>query len=121
MVAADCLSVAYAAPVTFYELLRKLIEARPWSDQDRGDALTLIADMERLNVFGTLAGTMREQDHACQGGPWFPESRSCQVCGKPVEPPPHACVPKEFEGSAWRFGQTVQTTTKCAICGKAME
>ena len=104
-----------------YDLLRKLVEARPWSDQERIDAVRLITDMETMSVLGTMAGSMREQDHQCEPiDAWFPGSRQCKMCGGAMEPPPHSCVPGEWVSVSSGWGRP-QVAIKCKICGKDMQ
>jgi len=108
-------------PVNVYELLRKLVEARPWSDAERSDALKLLTDMEHMSVLGTMAGQLREQNHECiPVDVWFPGSRQCKICGGVIEPPEHSCVPGEWESSSTGWGRP-SVAIKCRICGRAME
>lgn len=108
--------------MNIYDVLRKLVEARPWQDSERADALKLIGDLEQMQVFGYIAGSTTEQDHICEAaGEWFPESVRCLHCGKPMDPPLHACVPKQFTGSGGWGGFSNISSTKCAICGRKMD
>lgn len=40
---------------TIYDVLRKLIDDSPWSEDDRRRANALIAELQQFNVFGTIA------------------------------------------------------------------
>jgi hypothetical protein len=40
---------------TIYDVLRKLVEDSPWSEDDRRRAKALIAELQSFNVFGTIA------------------------------------------------------------------
>jgi len=40
---------------TFYDVLRKLIDDSPWTEDDRRRAVALVAELEQFNVFGTVA------------------------------------------------------------------
>jgi hypothetical protein len=47
---------------TIYDVLRKLIDDSPWSEEDRRRAVALVKELEQFNVFGTVAQkiTMKE-------------------------------------------------------------
>lgn len=65
--------------MTIYDVLVRLVEARPFQDFERAEALELLKDAERLNVFGTLAKQMNEgheHDWLKLSANW----RKCKVC-----------------------------------------
>lgn len=66
--------------MNIYDVLRKLIEARPWQDYERAEALDIIKECEHLGVFGTTARNVTEQhEHD-----WYPvpytRRKRCRVC-----------------------------------------
>lgn len=65
--------------MTLYDVLRRLVEARPFQDHERLEALKLLDELQALNVLGTVAGQVREgHDHR-----WVqlsPAWRRCSIC-----------------------------------------
>lgn len=69
------------APVTIYELLRRLTECAPFQEPERHDALKLLAELENLNALGTVAKQTEVQAHECNFQ-WNGRLHKCPVCGK---------------------------------------
>jgi hypothetical protein len=65
--------------VTIYDVLRRIIQARPFQDYERVEALELLDELEALNVFGTVARETSE-GHAHRWVNLSPAWRRCQVC-----------------------------------------
>lgn len=65
--------------MTIYDVFRRIIEGRPFQDHERLEALTLLDELEKLNVFGTVAKQVKEgHDHQ-----WVKLSSAwqrCQIC-----------------------------------------
>lgn len=64
-----------------YDVLRKLVEARGFQQYEQAEALTVIEDCRRLNVFGTTAKQAR-QDHEHDWIQWGPARWRCSICGQ---------------------------------------
>lgn len=97
-----------------YQMLTKLVEARPWTDEDRRHAVQLIAVLERFHGFG-IAGEFEEADHECtRSDVLFPKSVQCSVCLGPMSAPPHTCVPREYGTD------TAHAEVRCMICNSDM-
>lgn len=65
--------------MTIYDVLRRIVEARPFADHERIEALRLLGQLERLNVLGTVAGQVsegHEHEWVSLSSAW----RRCQVC-----------------------------------------
>jgi hypothetical protein len=65
--------------MTVYDVLRRLVEARPFQDHERIEALRLLDELQALNIFGTVAGQVKEgHDHewVALSSSW----RRCKVC-----------------------------------------
>ena len=106
--------------MNLYDVLRKLVEARQWTDEERASALRLLSELEQVNALGTMTGSLAEAGHQCVAkGSWFPESVQCGVCGGRVEPPLHACVPMDYPSATSGWGPA-RVAVKCGICGKGM-
>jgi len=79
--------------VTIYDLLRRLMPGPAWQDYEVREALDLIAELERLNVFGTTARIVTEQ-HEHDWDTFYPPDTGlwernppvavtrCKICGK---------------------------------------
>jgi hypothetical protein len=65
--------------MTIYDVLRRIIEARPFADHERIEALRLLDELEKLNVFGTLAGQLKE-GHEHQWVNLSSSWRRCRLC-----------------------------------------
>ena len=71
--------------MNIYDVLRKLVEARPWQEYERQEALTIISEAERMGVFGTTAVNIREDhEHDWAPIPWTKRKR-CKVCSTEEE------------------------------------
>jgi hypothetical protein len=86
--------------VNVYDLLRRLMPGPAWQDYEVAEALELIAELERANVFGTTARALTEQhEHDWQelrfpgGSSYNWQTRNytyapdtivmrCKICGK---------------------------------------
>ena len=109
--------------MNIYDVLRKLVEARPWADLERTEAIDLLNELESVNALGTLSGKLDKRDHDHErAGQWFPESMKCVTCRIGMDPPSHACIPGEVGVGAqsWRGGY-YRTETRCKICNREME
>lgn len=101
-------------------MLYKLVEARPWTDQDRAEALIVIRGLEHINALGTATGQLNLRDHECERiGPWFPGSMQCKICGKSMDPPSHGCMPHDVTPGSTGWARTT-TQVRCSICNKEM-
>lgn len=100
-------------------MLRKLVEARPWVDAERAEAMDLLNELEQVHALGTLTGRLDKRDHDHErGGPWFPQSMQCHVCGAGMDAPPHAHLPVEVKTNiGWR-GVQMKTEIRCKVCNK---
>lgn len=107
--------------MNIYDVLRKLVEARPWADAERTEALELLSELEGMNALGTLSGKLDKRDHDHErGGAWFPQSMQCHVCGAGMDALSHACIPAEVKTNiGWR-GVQVKTEIRCRICNREM-
>ena len=108
--------------MNIYDVLRKLVDARPWADLERAEALDLLNELETVNALGTLSGRLDKRDHEHErAGAWFPESMKCGQCGTGMDPPSHACIPEQKpQGQVgWRGGY-VRYETRCKICNREM-
>lgn len=108
--------------MNIYDVLRKLVDARPWADLERTEALDLLNELEQVNALGTLSGKLDKRDHDHErAGAWFPESMKCTQCGIGMDPPDHAHIPVEIgaDMSPWR-GAYRRVETRCKICNKEM-
>lgn len=109
--------------MNIYDVLRKLVEARQWTDQERTDALVVITDLEKVHAFGTSASQIDERDHECERrGLVFPFSMQCKFCGKGMDPPSHGCLPVETQpgGTSFSWRGTTRLELRCKICNKEM-
>lgn len=41
--------------MTIYDVIRRMVEARPFQPHEQAEALDLLDDMEKMNVWGTTA------------------------------------------------------------------
>lgn len=64
-----------------YDVLRKLVEARGFQAHEQAEAIDIIEDCRRLNVFGTLSKSIIEE-HEHDWIPWPTGRLRCQVCGE---------------------------------------
>lgn len=106
--------------MNIYDILYKIVEARPWTDPERAEALIVIRGLEHINALGTATGQLDLKDHECErGGLYFPKSMQCQVCGKGMDPPPHGCQPHDAQpgGTGWYRSAS---QVRCLICNKEM-
>jgi len=50
--------------VNLYDVFRRLVEARPFQDFERAEALKLLTEAEQMNVFGSVAaGLVESHEH----------------------------------------------------------
>ena len=108
--------------MNIYDVLRKLVDARPWADVERAEALDLLNELEQVNALGTLTGKLDKRDHEHErAGAWFPQSMKCAQCGIGMDPPPHGCIPETKPAGAtnWR-GNPYRVETRCKICNREM-
>lgn len=100
--------------MNIYGLLTKLVEAKPWTDADRADAVRLLSNLERFHAFG-IAGEFEERDHDhVRADVLFPKSMQCQICGAGMDAPAHTCVPREVRANA------ASAEIRCMICNSEM-
>ncbi len=66
--------------MTIYDLLELLIRAARLAEPVERDALGLVAELRRLNSFGTMAALTSVTDHAPAGVNHF--NRVCSLCHK---------------------------------------
>jgi hypothetical protein len=80
--------------MNIYSLLRAMVDTIVWKNEaNRADAHETINQLEQLNAFGTVAGTMKvvAHEHVWQNDAWRPEGdgwsrryimtkRHCIVC-----------------------------------------
>lgn len=67
-----------------YDILRRLVEARPFQQHEQQESIEVIEELRKLNVFGTMAKQVRE-DHEHQWVPMnYPYGNSrhqrCLIC-----------------------------------------
>lgn len=108
--------------MNIYDVLRKLVDARPWADLERTEALDLLNELEQVNALGTLSGKLDKRDHDHErAGAWFPESMKCRECGIGMDPPSHGHIPetKPAAVTSW-LGSPRRDETRCKICNKEM-
>ena len=107
--------------MNIYDVLRKLVDARPWADAERTEALDLLNELEQVNALGTLTGKLDKRDHEHErAGAWFPLSMKCAQCGIGMDPPSHGCIPEsKAVGPNWRGG-AYRYETRCKICNREM-
>jgi hypothetical protein len=96
--------------VNIYDVLYRMVEARPFQDFERETALKIIRDMERLNVLGTTAHTLELSTHECRQGEFYPASTHCLLCGAAMPVPAHDHI-----ASRWFRPDKIKT---CTICGE---
>ena len=65
--------------VNIYDVLRRVVEGRPFQEHEKREALELLDDMERLNVLGTVARQLNE-GHEHEWVKQTPNWRRCSVC-----------------------------------------
>jgi hypothetical protein len=65
--------------MTIYDVLRRIVEARPFQDHERQEVLTLLDELERVNAFGTMARQLAE-GHEHQWVPLSSAWQRCQIC-----------------------------------------
>lgn len=67
--------------MNIYDVLRKIVEARQWSDYEQIEAIEVIEECRRLGVFGTAAGQIAEE-HEHDWIKMFPSGHRerCRVC-----------------------------------------
>lgn len=65
--------------MSIYDVLRRIIEGRPFQEHEKREALVLLGDLEKLNVFGTVAKQTTE-GHTHQWVNLSSSWRRCQVC-----------------------------------------
>ena len=71
--------------MTIYDVFRRMIEARPFQDFERQEALKLLDELERMNAFGTVARQAVE-GHEHEWLPLNPGGRlgagikRCKIC-----------------------------------------
>lgn len=61
-----------------YDILRRLVEARPFQYHEQLESIEVIEEMRSLNAFGTLSKAIREEhEHD-----WVPTNGRyrCQIC-----------------------------------------
>jgi hypothetical protein len=71
--------------MTIYDLLRRFMPGPQWQDYEVAEAIELIAELERLNVFGTTASAVTEQHKHLPELLRLPGGQSvtrCRLCGK---------------------------------------
>lgn len=61
-----------------YDVLQRIVEARPFQDYERAEALKIIEQLRSVNAFGTMAKLVRE-DHEHDWIAGFGRMR-CSVC-----------------------------------------
>ena len=73
--------------MNIYDVFRRLVEARPFQDFERQEALRLLDELEKMNVLGTVARQTTE-GHEHQWVPLNPFGRAgtgierCTVCSQ---------------------------------------
>lgn len=98
--------------MNIYEILTKLVDAKPWADADRADALRLLGNLEKMHALG-IVGEFDERSHDhVRADIIFPKSMQCAVCGQGMEPPAHTCVPREVHANA------ASAEIRCMICNE---
>jgi hypothetical protein len=65
--------------VNLYDVLRRLVEARPFQEHERAESLRLIDEAQRMHVFGTVGGELNE-GHTHDWVKLSPAWRRCQIC-----------------------------------------
>ena len=72
-------------PVNIYDVLRRMIEARPFQDYERAEALKILDELQGANAFGTVA-RLTDEGHEHD---WYDVNRNsytgkalrrCRVC-----------------------------------------